>query len=149
MRADTTPIVTIRRWRLLGASTAALASLYHLSLAGYLYTTPDFTKMTYGQDAVLEVPAFFLVLGAFQIVWSWETLKEKQEIIVGVGTVGFLGSIVLYLAALATPLPLGILQQTISPVGLVAKIIETVYVVSSVGLARSLSAERLGLKKSA
>ncbi len=105
--------------------------------------------MTYGQDAVLEVPAFFLVLGAFQIVWSWETLKEKQEIIIGVGTVGFLGSIVLYLVALATPLPLGIVQQAISPVGLVAKIIEIAYVVSSVGLARSLSAERLGLRKSA
>ncbi|SRR5712692_10067267 len=149
VQTDTTSIVTIRRWRLLGASTAALASLYHLSLAGYLYTAPDFTKMTYGQDAVLAVPGFFLVLGAFQIVWSWETLKETHEIIIGIGTMGFLGSIVLYLVALATPLPAGISQQTIAPVALVAKIIEIVYVVSSVAVARRLSAERLGLRKSA
>ncbi len=139
-------IVIVRRWRLLGASIAALASIYHLSLAVYLFTTPDFTKMTYGQDAALQVPGFFLLLGAFQLVWSWETLKEKQEIMIGIGTMGFLGSIVLYLVALATPLPLGILQQTISLPGLLAKIIEIGYVISSISLIRSLPIERSAMR---
>ena len=141
--------MTIGRWRLLGASTAALVSLYHLSLAAYLYMTPDFTKMTYGQDAVLEIPGFFIVLGAFQLAWAWETLKERQEIMIGIGTMGFLGSIVLYLVALATPLPLGVLQQTVSAVALVAKIIEVAYVGISIGLIRSLMAERLKPRASA
>ena len=135
-------IVSVRRWRLLGASTAALASLYHLSLAAYLLVTLDFTIKTYGQDAVLAVPGFFLVLGAFQLVWAWETGTEKQEIIIGIGTMGFLGSIVLYLVALTTPLPLGVLQQTISAPALVAKIIEIAFVICSVGLIRSLPRQR-------
>ncbi len=139
-------IVAIRRWRLLGTSAAALASLYHLLLAGYLFTTPDFTKTTYGQDAVLEVPGFFLLLGAFQLVWAWITLKEKEEIMVGIGSMGFLASIVLYLTALATPLPFGVLQQTISAPGLVAKIIEIIYVISSVSIIRNLPSERAGAR---
>ncbi len=97
-----------------------------------------------GQYSVLEVPGFFLVLGAFQLIWAWETLKEKQEIMIGIGIIGFLGSIVLYLVALAIPLPLGILRQTISLPGLAAKIIEIVYVISSAGLIRSLPIERQG-----
>ena len=139
-------IVAIRRWRLLATSAAALASLYHLLLAGYLFTNPDFTKTTYGQDAVLEVPSFFLLLGAFQLVWAWITLKEKQEIMVGIGTMGFLASIVLYLTALATPLPFGVLQQAISAPGLVAKIIEITYVISSVSIIRNLPSERAGAR---
>ncbi len=99
--------------------------------------------MTYGQDSVLQVPGFFLVLGGFQLAWAWETWIEKQEIIIGIGTVGFLGSVALYLAALATPLPLGIIQQSISLPGLAAKIIEIAFVISSVGLIRSLPSERL------
>ncbi len=129
----------VRRWRLLGAGTALSASLYHLSLAAYLSTNQPFTTMTYGQDSGLEVPGFFLVLGAFQLMWAWETYKEKETIMIGIGTMGFLGSIVLYLVALATPLPLGILQQVISPVALVAKIIEIAYVICSVSLIRSLT----------
>src|SRR6266700_5649227 len=74
VRPSMVSIVAIRRWRLLATSAAALASLYHLLLAGYLFTTPDFTKTTYGQDAVLEVPSFFLLLGVFQLVWAWITL---------------------------------------------------------------------------
>ncbi len=116
-----------------------MASLYHLSLAAYLATNQPFTTMTYGQDSGLEVPGFFLVLGAFQLAWAWETFTEKETMMIGIGTTGFLGSIVLYLVALATPLPLGILQQVISPVALVAKIIEIAYVISSVGLMRSLT----------
>ncbi len=95
--------------------------------------------MTYGQDSGLEVPGFFLVLGAFQIIWAWETFTEKETMIIGIGTMGFLGSVVLYLVALATPLPLGVLQQTISPTALLAKIIEIAYVISSVGLIKSLT----------
>ncbi len=129
----------VRRWRLLGAGTALLASLYHLSLSAYLATNQPFTTRTYGQDSGLEAPGFFLVLGAFQLMWAWETYKEKEKIIIGIGTMGFLGSIVLYLVALATPLPLGILQQVISPVAILAKIIEVAYVICSVGLMRSLS----------
>jgi len=129
----------VRRWRLLGAGTALLASLYHLSLAAYLATNQLFTTMTYGQDSGLEVPGFFLVLGAFQLTWAWETYKERENIMIGIGTVGFLGSIILYLVALATPVPFGILQQVISPVALLAKIIEVAYVIFSVGLIRNLT----------
>jgi hypothetical protein len=130
---------TVRRWRLLGGGTALLASLYHISLAAYLVTNQQFTTMTYGQDAGLEVPSFFLVLGAFQLTWAWETYREKQSIMIGIGTLGFLGSIVLYLVALATPLPLGVSQQTISTVALVAKVIEVAFVISSARLIRSLA----------
>ncbi len=115
------------------------ASLYHVSLAAYLATNQSFTTMTYGQDSGLEVPGFFLVLGAFQLMWAWETYKEKEKIIIGIGTMGFLASIVLYLVALATPVPFGILQQVISPVALLAKIIEVAYVIFSVGLIRNLT----------
>src|SRR3989442_15572723 len=79
VRPSIVSMVAIRRWRLLGTSAAALAGLYHLLLAGYLFTTPDFTKTTYGQDAMLEVPGFFLLLGAFQLVWAWITLKENRK----------------------------------------------------------------------
>ena len=135
-------IVAIRRSRLLATSVAALAGLYHLVLASYLFSSPDFTRTTYGQDAVLEVPGFFILLAGFQLVWAWITLKEKQEIMLGIGTMGFLASIVLYLTALAAPLPFGVLQQTISAPGLVAKIIEITYVISSVSIIRNLPRER-------
>ncbi len=136
------PIVATMRWRLLGAATALSASAYHISIAAYLFTNQSFATMTYGQDSGLNVPGFLLVLGGFQLMWAWVTYKENEKIMIGIGTMGFLGSIVLYLAALATPLPFGILQQVVSPPGLLAIVIEVAYVISSLGLIRSLTARQ-------
>ncbi len=132
-------IVTVRGWRLVGTVTAALAGLYHIAVAASLFADTSLAAMTYGEEAVLNVPGFFLVLGAFQLVWAWDTRKEEEKTMIGIGTMGFLGSILLYLVALTTPLPFGVKQQVVSPPAIVAKIIEAAYVAGSVGLIRSLA----------
>jgi vacuolar-type H+-ATPase subunit I/STV1 len=57
-----------------------------------------------------------------------------------IGILGFLFSIVLYLASLATPLPLSVPQQTItliSVVPFIAKILEAIFITSAANLLRA------------
>src|SRR5437773_88243 len=62
----------------------------------------------------LARPAFFLVLGSFELVWAWVTLVYREPTMIGIGVAGFISSIILYLVALATPLtPFGVKQQTL------------------------------------
>jgi len=129
---------SVRQWRLLGAGTAVLAGLFHLVGGVNGFADPTSTGNIFGQEAVWVVPGFFLVLGSFQLIWTWATLKE-HEVMIGLGTVAFLASIVLYLVAVVTPLPLGVKQQSITPVAVIVKIIEVVYVTVSIALIMGLS----------
>ncbi len=99
---------------------------------------PSIPEMFYG-DAVSVVFTFFLGLGVFQLVWAAILLRSRNRLLLSVGVLGFLGSIVIYLVSLATPLPFGVKQQTIttfSAFPLTTKVIEAVFVVSSLSLLR-------------
>lgn len=122
----------------MGAGAAALAGLFHLIGGVSGFADPSSTGNIFGQEAVWVVPGFFLVLGSFQLIWTWATLKE-HEVMIGLGTVAFLASIVLYFFAVVTPLPLGVKQQPITPVAAIVKIIEVAYVIGSIALIMALT----------
>ena len=106
------------------------------------------TKNTFGDQAVWIVPAFFLVLGSFQLVWSWVTLVYREPTMIGIGVAGFIGSIILYLVALVTPLTaFGVKQQTLttlSAVPFTVKFIEIVYIIAAVSMMRLMTTEGPG-----
>src|SRR5436309_9069353 len=106
------------------------------------------TKSMFGDEAVWLVPAFFLVLGSFQLVWAWATLDYREPTMIGIGVAGFIGSIILYLVALAIPLtPFGVKQQTLttlSAVPFTVKFIEIVYIIAAVSMMRLMSTEGPG-----
>ena len=128
----------VRRLRLAGSLLAAVSGFIHVPLAMILFADREMAATIFGRQAVLVVPGFFLVLGAFQVMWAWITLGSGSTLI-GIGIFGFLGSIVLYLVALATPLPFGVVQQNITPIGGITKLIEAAYVIVSLRLAVELS----------
>ena len=114
----------------------------------YGFATPDMTKNMFGDEAVWIVPAFFLVLGSFQLVWAWATLDYREPTMIGIGVAGFIGSIILYLVALVTPLtPFGVKQQTLttlSAVPFTVKFIEIVYIIAAVSMMRLMTTEGPG-----
>jgi hypothetical protein len=63
--------------------------------------------------------------------------------LIGLGTIAFLASIVLYLVAVATPLPFGVKQQPLSLIAGLVKILESIYVVASLALIGGLSTKTL------
>lgn len=117
-----------RKLRMSAAIVAAIAGLFHLPIGIIGLANPEMAGTIFGEEAVLVVPGFFILLGAFQLIWAWITLTSGSEL-VGIGIFAFLASIVLYLFALATPLPFGVIQQTISLPGALTKIVEAAYVV--------------------
>lgn len=131
-----------RKLKVSGAIVSAVAGLFHLPVGIIGLADPRMTGTIFGEDAVLVVPAFFLLLGAFQLLWAWITVTSGNELI-GIGIFAFLASIVLYLFALATPLPFGVVQQTISLPGALTKVVEVTYVVIALFLVSRPSRERL------
>ena len=109
------------------------------------FATPDMTKSMFGDEAVWLVPAFFLVLGSFELVWAWVTLVYREPMMIGIGVVGFICSIILYLVALVTPLtPFGVKQQTLttlSAVPFTVKFIEIVYIIAAVSMMRLMTTQ--------
>ena len=131
-----------RKLRVSGGVVSAVAGLFHLPVGIIGLADPRMTGTIFGEDAVLVVPAFFLLLGAFQLLWAWITVTSGNELI-GIGIFAFLASIILYLFALATPLPFGVIQQTISLPGALTKVVEAAYVVIALFLVSRSSQERL------
>ncbi len=125
----------------MAATTALVAGLLHVFVAVEGLLNPALTEMFYGKDTTLLIPGFFLVLGGSQLTWTWVTLKYSDAWI-GIGLVGFLGSIILYLVSLVTPLPFGVMQQSLSRqetiVPAITKIFEATYVVSSLKVLKFL-----------
>src|SRR5713101_9538494 len=130
------------------ATAAALAGLAHFGVGLYGFANPDMTKNMFGDEAVWIVPAFFLVLGSFQLVWAWATLGYREPTMIGIGVAGFIGSIILYLVALVTPLTaFGVKQQTLttlSAVPFTVKFIEIVYIIAVVSTMRLMTTEEPG-----
>lgn len=131
-----------RKLKVSGAVVSAVAGLFHLPIGIIGLADPRMTGTIFGEEAVLVVPGFFILLGAFQLLWAWITLTSGNELI-GIGIFAFLASIILYLFALATPLPFGVIQQTISLPGALTKVVETAYVVIALFLVSRPSQERL------
>ena len=129
----------------MAATAAALAGFAHFGVGLYGFATPDMTKSMFGDEAVWLVPAFFLVLGSFELVWAWVTLVYREPTMIGIGVAGFIGSIILYLVALAIPLtPFGVKQQTLttlSAVPFTVKFIEIVYIIAAVSMMRLMTTE--------
>ena len=135
----------MKKWKVTAATAAGLAGLAHFGVGLYGFATPDMTKSMFGDEAVWLVPAFFLVLGSFELVWAWVTLVYREPTMIGIGVAGFIGSIILYLVALATPLtPFGVKQQTLttlSAVPFTVKFIEIVYIIAAVSMMRLMTTE--------
>ena len=135
----------MKKWKVTAATAAALAGLAHFGVGLYGFATPDMTKSMFGDEAVWLVPAFFLVLGSFELVWAWVTLVYREPTMIGIGVAGFIGSIILYLVALVTPLtPFGVKQQTLttlSAVPFTVKFIEIVYIIAAVSIMRLMTTE--------
>ena len=128
----------VRRLRLASSLLAAVSGFIHVPLAMIFFADREMAAKIFGRQADLVVPGFFLGLGVFQVMWAWITLGSGTTLI-GIGIFGFLGSIVLYLVALAAPLPFGVVQQNITPIGGVTKLIEAAYVIVSIRLVVELS----------
>lgn len=131
-----------RKLKVSGAVVSAVAGLFHLPIGIIGLANPEMAGTIFGEEAVLVVPGFFILLGAFQLLWAWITLTSGSEL-VGIGIFAFLASIILYLFALATPLPFGVIQQTISLPGALTKVVEAAYVVIALFLVSRPSQERL------
>ena len=131
-----------RKLRVSGAVVSAVAGLFHLPVGIIGLADSRMTGTIFGGDAVLVIPAFFLLLGAFQLLWAWITLTSGNELI-GIGIFAFLASIILYLFVLATPLPFGVVQQSISLPGALTKLVEAAYAVIALFLVSRPSRERL------
>lgn len=130
-----------RKLRASAAIVAAVAGLFHLPIGIIGLADSEMAGMIFGEEAVLVVPGFFILLGAFQLIWAWITLTSGSEL-VGIGIFAFLTSIVLYLFALVTPLPFGVIQQTISLPGALTKVVEAAYVVIALFLVGTPSREK-------
>ncbi len=132
------------RWRRIASAAATISGLLHLFPGGIgAFVTPAFAETFYGSATNL-VASFFVGLGLFQLLLGYALRRSGSRVVLTLGILGFLFSISLYLVSLFTPLTIGttvvpqqpIVQASIFP--FVTKLVEAIFVVSSVNLLRSM-----------
>ncbi len=133
------------KWVLAGSVSAILSGVLHvlIGITGLVMPTTYGISSLYGSATQL-VSGMLTAIGLFElsygfVVRSLRNWKKFGPALV-IGILGFLFSIVLYLASLATPLPLSVPQQTItliSVVPFIAKILEAIFITSAANLLRA------------
>jgi hypothetical protein len=107
------------------------AGLVRLTLAN----PPEFQAGRVFGEAAGLVGIFFGILGLFQLVW-WTAVAYRpgNKPIVTLGIVVFTFSILIYLLATVTPLPLGVPQLRINQFPLLTKVLELIYIIGSISI---------------
>jgi len=130
-------LVSIKSARRIGAIAAILAGLEHeLGIVSTSVLAPMLYRQLFGQ-AVIPVTIFFVILGAFQLIWAAIILRSNSRLLIIVGIVGFLASIVIYLASTVIELPPGVPVQSVNPYAIVSKILEAIFIYASILVLRS------------
>jgi len=113
------------------AVASIAAGLVHLQLAN----PPEFQAGRGFGEAAGLVGLFFGILGIFQLFyWAIVAYRPRSKPIVTLGIVAFTFSILIYLLATVTPLPLGVPQLRINQFPLLTKVLELIYTIGSVSI---------------
>lgn len=123
--------------RRIGAASLVLPMGDHL-IAPVLtiLLAPSLMWSVLGPGAVGAV-VFFIVLGAYQLLWIGIFLKSNNTYLLAMGIPGNLVSIVIYFVSLSGVTILGVSPQNGGPFALLIKALEAIYIVTCVYLLKA------------
>jgi hypothetical protein len=92
---------------------------------------PMIMETMFGQGFVAAT-IFFIVLGLFQLTWTWVLLKSNSSSLLALGVHGNLVSILIYFISASGVTIFGVPPQPLIPFGVLIKALEAVFVLASV-----------------
>ena len=127
-------MLTDRSPNIMMAIASVSAGWIHLILSN----PPNFqaSQQTFGQGYAAGV--FFAALAIFQFIWAAIVLlRPNHRLLIMVGALGSLLSIIIYLVAVVTPLPIGVPQQRLNVFATATKSFELIFIVGSLKMLAS------------
>jgi len=92
---------------------------------------PIVMETMFGQGFVAAT-IFFIVLGLFQLTWTWVLLKSNSSSLLALGVLGNLVSILIYFISASGVTIFGVPPQPLIPFGVLIKALEAVFILASV-----------------
>jgi hypothetical protein len=127
-------MASIKPVSLIGAIAIILPTIDHLATFLAIITTP-MVAAHFGSGAV-PAAIFFLGLGVFQLIWMGVLMRSNNPTLLVVGTVGNVFSILIYFISVAGVMLLGVPPQPLFAQGVIAKVLEGVFVAASLCVLR-------------
>ena len=133
---------SVKLVRRIGAVCLIMPSLDHLiSPTLTMMFAPRIMETMFGRGFIAAA-VFFIVLGAFQLVWIRVLLKSRSPHLLTVGVLGNLVSILIYFISVSGVMIFGVPPQPLLPFGVLIKALEAVYVLASLYVLKALTAKR-------
>jgi hypothetical protein len=125
-------LVSVKTVRRIGAAALIAPGLDHLipPILTMVFA-PVVMETMYGQGFVAAT-LFFVVLGAFQLIWIGVLLKSNRPSLLALGVLGNLVSILIYFASISGLTIFGVPPQPLIPFAFVVKALEAVFVLASI-----------------
>ncbi|MGA3109533.1 MAG: hypothetical protein ABSD99_08850 [Candidatus Bathyarchaeia archaeon] len=125
-------MVSLKTVRRIGAAALFVPGLDHLiSPTLTMVFAPTIMETMFGQGFVAAT-IFFIVLGLFQLTWTWVLLKSNSSSLLALGVLGNLVSILIYFISASGVTIFGVPPQRLIPFGVLIKALEAVFVLASV-----------------
>ncbi|MFI5449742.1 MAG: hypothetical protein ACHQ03_08260 [Candidatus Bathyarchaeia archaeon] len=125
-------MVSIKTVRRIGVVALIVPGLDHLiSPTLTMVFAPMIMETMFGQGFVAAT-IFFIVLGLFQLTWTWVLLKSNSSSLLALGVLGNLVSILIYFISASGVTIFGVPPQPLIPFGVLIKALEAVFVLASV-----------------
>jgi hypothetical protein len=134
--------LSIKLVKRIGAVCLILPGLDHLiSPTLTMLFAPTIMETMFGQGFIAAT-IFFIVLGAFQLIWIRVLLKSNNSSLLTLGILGNLVSIFIYFISTSGVTIFGVPPQPLISFGVLIKSLETVFVLASLYVLKALNAER-------
>jgi hypothetical protein len=101
---------------------------------------PIVMETMFGQG-FMAATAFFIVLGVYQLIWIRILLKSNNTLLLTLGALGNLVSILIYFVSASGVTIFGVPPQPLIPFGFLIKALEAVFVLASLYVLKTLTAE--------